>query len=139
MIQLRAPYGEWKFEGFATSSKEDAQGNLLNSNQSYSLSKYNSDNSRNPLLLTLTKEKTFAGNTPSDEISGEFTFDPSRGTFSFIIYPDDSVEKDNGPSYLACLQSVTSYAVLATSNLEQKLHLYYTKDKTRFLLFSAAN
>lgn len=136
-LPLRTPFQVWEFEGFATVNKNNSQSASLSNTSSYSLVEVNSTV---PLILSLTQERTFTGNTPSHKISGEFTYDPSRGTFSFTsFYPENLVEQGDGARYLSSLKSVSSYAILMISNseFEQKLRLYYTKDKTRFLLFSA--
>src|SRR5690554_3467338 len=126
-LQLsRAPYNEWRLDGFAYRSNEAA---YANNKQSYSVEKLDV---ALPLLLNLQKEGVFSGNTPANTITGDFIFDSSRGTFSFLtIGSTGHNEQPDGVRYLACLKSVASYAIF-----EKKLHLYY-KDKTHFLLFSA--
>lgn len=126
-LQLRVPYREWKFDGFATRSTEAG---YINNKQSYSLEKFEATAL---LFLNLQQDGTFSGNTPANQINGNFTFDLSRGTLSFLtIESSGFTEQSGGTRYLACLTSVASYAVF-----EKTLHLYYTKDKTHFLLFSA--
>ncbi len=126
-LQLsRAPYNEWRLDGFAYRSNEAT---YSNSKQSYSVEKLDMVS---PVLLTLQKEGVFSGNTPANTITGNFVFDSSRGTFSFLTIESTGYnEQPDGVRYLACLKSVASYAIF-----EKKLHLYY-KDKTHFLLFSA--
>ncbi len=133
LIQLRTPFGEWVLEGFATTNQTYGKGGYLASKQQYSLERVKS---KMPLKLTLTKEGTFTASTPSNKISGEFTFVRSRGIFSFDSFNPDknNIEQDEGAQYLSCLKLVCSYAVF-----DQKLYLYYTKDESKFLLFNAAD
>lgn len=86
-----------------------------------------------PLLLDLKKEGTFIGTTPANNIRGDFLLD-YRGAFSFTtIDSSDRTEGVIGSRYISCLHSVSTYAVF-----EKTLHLYYTKDKSLFLLYTAA-
>ena len=125
-LQLRFPYGEWKFEGFATHANEAA---YKNNKGDYSVSKLDV---ASPLLLHLKKDGMFSGNTPVNTIHGDYTFHGSRGTFAFTtIESTDMKELPDGTRYIACFKVVNSYAVF-----EKTLHLYY-EDKSRFLLFTA--
>ena len=125
-LQLRVPYKVWKLEGFATRNSDES---YFNNKQSYSVQKLESGSL---LLLDLKKDGTFVGNTLANKISGDFIFDAYRGTFSFSSFDSTGSEvSTDGVQYVACLKSVTAYAVF-----EKSLYLYYTKDKTHFLLFS---
>ena len=127
-LQLRFPYGEWKFEGFATHANEAA---YKNNKQDYSVSKLDV---ASPLLLHLKKDGMFSGNTPVNTFHGDYTFHGSRGTLAFTTIESTNMkERSDGTRYMAYLKAVNSYAVF-----EKTLHLYY-EDKTRFLLFTAVN
>ena len=132
-LQLRSPYKVWELEGFAIHDNEGRSFRSMNSVNNIQLYTVEKLEVVPPLLLDLKKEGTFIGTTPANNIRGDFLLD-YRGAFSFTtIDSSDRTEGVIGSRYISCLHSVSSYAVF-----EKTLHLYYTKDKSLFLLYTAA-
>ena len=110
-LELQSPYGEWKLRGYGvTDSKQEAI--VLSTNPS-------------SYYLTLNKEGTFTGTSSTNQISGKFTIDASRGVMSFAqadFYSGNKYsETSDGSVYLNRLLKVTNYRVFT-----DQLHLYYS-------------
>ena len=109
-LELQSPYGEWKLRGYgpATTYPEKI---FLAAPSSY--------------YLKLNKEGTFTGTSSTNQISGKFTIDASRGVMSFAqadFYSGNKYsETSDGSVYLSRLLKVTNYRVFT-----DQLHLYYS-------------
>lgn len=132
-LQLRSPYGQWRLEGFAAKSSSTT-GYTQNANQGYSIEKVTSSRAE-AYMLILKNDGTFSGTSSANEISGTFTIHPERGNITFgEIVGTKLNETAEGRKYLDSLSKVTDFAVF-----ENTLYLYYTKDKSLFLIFKAVD
>lgn len=126
-LQLRSPYDrQWKLEGFGPVS--------TTSNAQFSSSAVKPAG-ENTYLLVFRRDGTFEGTSSTNEITGTFTINLDRGLLSIDeLGGTKKGEIQDGERYVWCLKQVKYYTVY-----ENTLQLFYTDDKTEYLLYKAVN